>query len=171
MEKKYRISLKLTNKQIILWICLVLWMSVIFMFSAQNGEDSAELSGGITEQVIKIMVEDYEEMTPVQQENVQNNVSFIVRKTAHFTEYAILGAILVLLVGTYTSLLKWRMLISWCAGTVYAMTDEFHQTFSDGRSPKVFDVCVDSAGVIFGVAIMLAFCYIAIDKRKRKKLS
>lgn len=171
MKKEFRLNVKISNKQLILWVCLIAWMVVIFMFSAQNGEESAELSGGITKRVIEIIVDDYENMTPAQQTNVQNNVSFVVRKIAHFTEYAILGGILACLVGTYTQILKRRILISWCAGTVYAMTDEFHQMFSEGRTPKVFDVCIDSAGVIFGVCIVLVFCHIAIDKRKQKKLS
>ena len=48
---------------------------------------------------------------------------------------------------------RWVMLISWLCGTLYAMTDEFHQLFVPGRSGEIRDVCLDSAGVLVGVFI------------------
>jgi hypothetical protein len=59
-------------------------------------------------------------------------------------------------------------------GTLYAASDELHQMFSDGRSPQVRDVCIDSAGVLTGVLVTLLFLYFyerAIDKKRKKGLS
>ena len=80
---------------------------------------------------------------------------FYVRKTAHVTEYAILGVLL---------LRAWRLvklarpgraeLAAWLAATAYAATDEFHQVFVPGRTPKVTDVLLDSCGAALGVALL-----------------
>jgi VanZ family protein len=50
---------------------------------------------------------------------------------------------------------------------LYAATDEFHQGFVDGRSPKVMDVLIDTAGGLTAV-IFFVFVWFVID-RKRKK--
>ena len=93
---------------------------------------------------------------------------FIVRKAAHFTEFAILGACLTVNFNDYKSkneiietdktltrnmVLRHPLIFAWIAGTLYACTDEFHQLFVEGRSGEIRDVCIDSAGVILGVAI------------------
>ena len=93
---------------------------------------------------------------------------FIVRKAAHFTEFAILGACLSVNFNDYKSqnaLIKadkapakqviWThpLIAAWITGTLYACTDEFHQLFVEGRSGEIRDVCIDSAGVILGIAI------------------
>ena len=44
--------------------------------------------------------------------------------------------------------------IAWAVGTIYAVTDEFHQTLVPDRSGEVLDVCIDAAGVLCGVVIM-----------------
>lgn len=44
--------------------------------------------------------------------------------------------------------------VTWILGTLYAVTDEFHQLFVPGRVGAVMDVCIDSAGVAAGALIM-----------------
>ena len=69
----------------------------------------------------------------------------IVRKAAHFGEYALL------------TVLWWRALRTRTADSaalagavaiavVYAITDEFHQTFVDGRTGSPVDVLIDTGG-------------------------
>ena len=93
---------------------------------------------------------------------------FIVRKAAHFTEFAVLGICLTVNFNDYKTqneiiksdttpaknvLIRHHRFASWIAGTLYACTDEFHQLFVEGRSCEFRDVCIDSAGVILGIAI------------------
>jgi VanZ family protein len=149
-------------------------MMVIFSFSQQSGKESAELSGEITEEVVHLIVENYDQLSPEQQIDAKEQISFVVRKLAHFTEYLILGLLLFQLVRTYTIKRSKEALISWGVGTLYAASDELHQMFSDGRSPQVRDVCIDSAGVLTGVLVTLLFLYFyerAIDKKRKKGLS
>ena len=40
-------------------------------------------------------------------------------------------------------------------GILYAISDEFHQSFSPGRTPKVTDVYIDTLGIILGVLLVI----------------
>ena len=59
---------------------------------------------------------------------------------------------------------------AWALATLYAATDEFHQVFVPGRSGKVADVLLDSAGALLGV-LLLALILHAIDKRRTASYS
>jgi VanZ family protein len=67
----------------------------------------------------------------------------ILRKLAHATEYAILGALL------YRALR--HEAAAFAAGVAYAATDEVHQHFVRGRHASPVDVAIDAAGVLVGV--------------------
>jgi len=67
----------------------------------------------------------------------------VLRKLAHLTEYAILGA---LLARALT-----RPALAVLLGSLYAVTDEIHQHFVPGRHAAWYDVLLDTAGVAVGV--------------------
>lgn len=80
---------------------------------------------------------------------------FLVRKTAHFTEYAILGALFYL---NFRQLPKLnsrpkKILLPIVFSFLYACTDELHQIFVPGRSAQFRDVLIDTLGASFGIAI------------------
>lgn len=186
------------NYRVILLAVLVLgWMGVIFAFSSQNGTKSSETSGRVVNTVIAVIKPNFDQLTKSEQIRFRDRVTFFVRKGAHFTEYAILGALLFLffyewrpklfwtqkkeqrLDQSSASVLQLRMyriwLAAWIVGTFYAATDEFHQMFSGGRSPQVRDVCIDSSGVAVGclfvlaVTVLLAKLGSGTDKLKGRK--
>jgi VanZ family protein len=70
----------------------------------------------------------------------------ILRKCAHTTEYAVLGALLLRALG--------RPPAAFLAGVAYAVTDEFHQHFVSGRHASPVDVAIDSVGVLLGVLLL-----------------
>jgi VanZ family protein len=72
----------------------------------------------------------------------------VLRKAAHVTEYAILGALLVRAVG--------RELPAFGIGVAYAITDEIHQTFVAGRHGSPLDVLIDAGGIALGIALFAA---------------
>ncbi len=86
--KKYRIPVSL--------IPVVLMMTVIFIFSAQNGETSGVLSGGITHWVLRTVMPDWGYLPMAEQEKVLDILGLVIRKLAHFSEYALLGFFLML---------------------------------------------------------------------------
>ncbi len=67
----------------------------------------------------------------------------VLRKLAHLTEYAVLGALLVRALA--------RPELAILAGGLYAASDEFHQHFVRGRHAAWYDVVIDTVGVTIGV--------------------
>jgi VanZ family protein len=110
-------------RQVILWVPVLVWAIVIFSFSAIP-----------TAHVSQIHWKD-----------------FIVKKSAHMTEYFIFTILL------YRALLGSGMqknkafLYTFIACIVYAMTDEFHQSFTPGREPTLRDVGFDTIGSSFAI--------------------
>ena len=157
---------KNNTKRYVFCVLTLIWMGVIFYFSAQNGEDSSKLSGGITEVVVRTLYSQFDSFSQEQKLSVLSNFSFYIRKGAHFTEYAILGFLATGCLTTYPWK-RWQVgVLAYVFGTLYAVSDEFHQMFSDGRAPKLMDVAIDSSGVFFGI---LAFFILTYIYRKVKK--
>jgi VanZ family protein len=69
----------------------------------------------------------------------------VLRKLAHFAEYAILGALLLRALR--------REPVAVLVGSAYALTDEVHQAFVAGRQGSPLDWAIDTAGVILGVLL------------------
>jgi VanZ family protein len=70
----------------------------------------------------------------------------IGRKIAHAVEFAILGALLFRALG--------RTAVSVVAGSLYAVSDEVHQSFVEGRVGSPLDWAIDTVGVALGVALL-----------------
>src|SRR4051812_46846724 len=96
------------------WVPVVAWAIVIFAFSSVP-----HLSSGL------------------------GTWDYVLRKCAHVTEYAILGALLLRALE--------RPLPAWLLGVLYACTDELHQHFVRGRHAAPLDVAIDSCGLALGV--------------------
>lgn len=80
---------------------------------------------------------------------------FIVRKLAHFLEYTLLFIFYNFSLKRTTKILYRKRLIYCLILTViYAITDEYHQTWVSGRTGKPFDIGVDSLGAFFGYLIV-----------------
>jgi VanZ family protein len=88
-------------------------------------------------------------------------IHHVVRKTAHFVEYAILGFLTWRAVhfdrafGSSTVRRQCWFVVMFCM--FYASTDEFHQKFVPGREPAVQDVLLDTCGASFGLLTALGF--------------
>lgn len=153
---------------ILLSLLLVLAvMVVIYLFSAQTGEESGAASGKITTWVLNMIVPGFGDFPVEKQEAIRSAVSFAVRKLAHFSEYALLGLTLMLHIAQVQKKIAVRLpwLWAWGVGTLYAASDEWHQGFVAGRGPSVRDVMIDSAGVIAGTLLLL---WILLRRSKKK---
>lgn len=145
-------------------------MGMIFWFSAQTGESSGALSGRIAAWVVRFFVPQVDAFSPAQQQALIYRVGWIIRKAAHFSEFALLGMCLLLHIRQLKKKIKLShpWLWSWGVGTVYAVSDELHQHFVGGRHCAISDVCIDSSGVIAGVLLMAGLlCW----RRRKCKLS
>ena len=150
----------------LLWLCVIGIAAMIFFFSSQSGDASSETSDKVVRVVVRVVCPKYDTLPGIQQESVWSRVSFYVRKSAHFLEYAALGFFLRWLMASYS--LRPGALWAWLAGTLYASTDELHQLLSGARSGMWQDVLLDSSGVLFGeLAALAVAAIVAYAARKR----
>ena len=150
----------------LLFIGLILVAVAIFGFSSQSKEDSVGVSTRLARAVIEVVDPAFHQRLAQEQENVISFVDKLLRKFAHFLEYAALGFFIRLLVGCFR--LKPPTRISWLLGTLYACTDEVHQLFSTERTAQWQDVLLDSAGVLAGITVAYAALVLAGRWKKRK---
>ena len=142
-------------------------MVLIFILSGQVADDSSLTSGRVCRFLAKHLFTNFKSMSAETQGQIVAGMTHIVRKGAHFSEYALMGFL------WYLWLYRIRLapLLSVFATTLYAATDEFHQTFVQGRSGEVHDVLIDSAGGVFGVLIAFILLCIFYCIRRRKVVS
>ena len=138
-------------KRGLLWIAVIATATLIFAFSAQPGDGSAQVSGSLTEELLAAWWPGYESLQEIAQLQLAGVVDVMIRKGGHFFEYALLGFFVLLLADSYS--LRRRGLLAWGVGTLYAATDELHQLMVAERAGQFLDVCLDSAGVIAGVLL------------------
>ena len=135
-------------------------MMVIFHFSAQPAPKSQAISDGIVYYAITL----FQKIVPT---ITFDTASFLVRKAAHFSEYLLLGFFLCKSVH-YLMMLRNPSLIkpagplnictrAWIFTTLYAISDEIHQSFVPGRSCELRDMCIDASGALLGVLLAYAF--------------
>jgi len=145
------------------FLYVALWMLVIFFFSAQVSDESSEQSGRIVAFVLYVVRLVFGE--PAAQALAGSGIELVVRKLAHFSEYAVLAVLMnrALRLNGFPA----DYLLSLLFSALYACTDEFHQSFVPGRSMELRDVLIDTAGAAFG--LLIVFCCRMICKRTAGK--
>lgn len=111
----------ITQQKIKWWGLVVGWMALIFFLSHQSS-----LSSGM---------EFYWDL--------------ILRKLAHITEYAILTFLLIKAFKEHNLSRKQILFFAVIIAVLYAVSDEYHQTFIFGRQGAARDVVIDSVGILF----------------------
>lgn len=134
------------------WILVVACMVTIFMFSAQPANTSSESSDACIQWIYDLF-------------GIRLS-QHIVRKTAHALEFCGLCLLFNLAFGITT--LKFRPLISFILTVLYAVSDEIHQIFVDGRACMFKDVLIDSGGAAVCI-IILSIVYLIYKKHCGKR--
>lgn len=146
------------RRKIAVMICL-LWMGFIFYQSSKTSEQSNEMSHEIVnyignQQKEEAKVETHESMMTQESKWNFDQVNVFIRKSAHAFEFFILSLLLAWALIEY-NISGWK-LIFWTLISVllYALSDEFHQLFVEGRSARFFDVMVDFIGGFIGLLLV-----------------
>lgn len=132
-------------------VLVVMTLMMIWRFSAQSSGDSSALSGKLAELVANWP--GVSEIVPVE------TLEAILRKLAHGLVYLVLG------VGLTGAMIAQRIglivLLVPLIGAMLAALDELHQSFVPGRGPSVWDVGIDTLGVVVGMMLVLFlyWCY------------
>lgn len=144
-----------------LLLCAV-YLTAVLCFIWGNsllpGEDSGELSGFVGSVLQAIL--------PILNLSSEQGMH-LLRKFAHFSEFAALGLGFAWLFGMLFK--KWlpSLLLPLVCGITAAGIDETIQIFSPNRGPGLKDVAIDSAGVLTGVAFLTLVHILLIKIRKR----
>ena len=159
----------LKKKILITLIAVLIVAALIFLFSAQSGEESSELSGRVTGLILSLFVPGYADLAPKAQAVYLQAWGGIVRKMAHFSEFALLAFLL-------SWHLRYRLnearvglilILSFVIAALYAGTDELHQVFVSSRAGRLTDVLIDCAGAATGT--LLGWLRIALRNRRRAR--
>ena len=87
-------------------------------------------------------------------------VLVVARKCAHVGEYAVLALLLWRALRSVPALRTKTLMVYGAAlvgCSLFAASDEFHQTFVKSRTPSVRDVLLDVAGAILGLLVAASF--------------
>ena len=79
---------------------------------------------------------------------------FVVKKTAHMVEYGIFALLLYRALRAYETDQTRAVILSILFAGLYGLTDEFHQSFTPGREPRVRDVAFDTIGASLSMLII-----------------
>jgi VanZ family protein len=127
------------------WLPPVLWMAVIVGFSTDAGSESH------TEHWLLPILR---ELAPWATPALLEALHWLVRKTAHLSEYAILAALwLRAFVRGLNLTPRTAGLLAVAISVAWAILDELHQSFVPSRSASLADVLVDSAGAVIALPI------------------
>jgi VanZ family protein len=129
-----------------LYAPLFLWIGVIFLLSSGSGSMAA------TSRIIRPLLEF---LFPAASEESLQLMHFYIRKTAHFTEYAVLGYWALRAFSRTAA--EWRRnhfyLSAFAVVILVASLDEFNQRFISSRTGSIWDVVLDITGGIFAIAV------------------
>ena len=151
--------------RIVLWLAAVAWMGLIFAFSAEAATDSEQTSGRIVGWLIDHFDKSFPALSPEEQLLRMEAWSFVVRKLAHFSLFAVMG-LLSFAAFSVDLPLRRAFPAALGLGTARGVLDEVQQAFVPGRSCEFRDMCIDAAGVLLGAAFLLLILRFA----QRKKL-
>ena len=134
------------------WLIVLVILGFIFSLSAQDAEESKELSDSLVNRIFQ-WIEVYID-------------GELIRKFAHMLEFTALSFSLYNAILT-TFELKKAHLISLALTVICAVGDEFHQIFVPGRAFQLSDILIDSIGAIIGaVAYLIMYkIYLIIKER------
>lgn len=138
--------MKKKTATVLCWLAVIACMGVIFYFSSQP----ATVSQAVSDRFAFLLQLPFG--------------SFIVRKGAHFLEFA--GLAVLIFNALHCSSGKFRPVLAFVLTAAYAVTDEIHQIFVEGRACRFFDWLVDCSGA---AAALIFICLIIFLSRKLKR--
>ncbi len=154
-------------KRIVFTVLTIIIMLMSFSFSSQSAPSSGKLSKGIIARGVELSA--FDDVSYHIKADIIKGGDNLVRKAAHFTEYAMLS------VSVYFMLLSWSKIrdkklyfFTVLICFAYALTDEVHQLFSAGRAMRFFDIFIDTTGAVFA-CVIIALIKLLIDKYINRK--
>ena len=140
------------------WLPVLIWLVVIFVGSSDllSAEHTSRFIGPFLRWFVP-------EITDAAIASVQ----FLVRKCAHLMEYAFLAVLLWRAFHQHHASYWRTRAMALVVAAACASLDEFHQSYFASRTGSFWDVLIDCAGAILGLAIYRGFSGESLAKTKR----
>ena len=146
-----------TDRRKRIWLCLLLLnLAFIWGNSLLPGEVSGQLSRMVKDFVFRLL------RLPAGEDEGGHG---LLRKLAHFSEFAALGALLCWRAGMAKQKGLHLAALPLLGGMLVACVDETIQTLVPNRGPSVIDVWIDTFGVAVGIILVIVGYHL---KKKRK---
>ena len=146
---------KMKKRTICITVIFIVWLAIIFSFSAMTANSSTDL----TDLAINIITDIREKSIFIDEiflkltEN--HSLFYIIRKLAHVFVFCMLEIIAFFMFKHFGFSIIKSSIFSICCVFLYACTDEFHQLFVSGRSGQISDIAIDTLGGLIGLSISL----------------
>lgn len=150
----------------------IIWMCIIFAFSAQIKEESSEVSIAFSYRMVSSAGTFFRlHLDEEALRRISDAIEGGVRKAAHMTEYAVLAVLLCVWLEKWQFTVFKRGFLGICLAALYAVSDEVHQLFVPGRAGTFRDVMIDSMGAVLGVLVFMGVkqCISFLYSRRRYK--
>ncbi len=123
------------------WLPVLAWMTFIFIGSTDllSAEHTSRYIGPFLRW-----------LAPNISDGTIASIQLVVRKCAHVTEYAILAALLYRAARSHRERV---VAFAFIVAALYAVLDEFHQSFVATRTASLWDVAIDCLGALLGLTI------------------
>lgn len=142
-------------------LLLVCFLAGIFIASSQPYEKQ-DLRGTIRKYINMNQVQDKlggihftygKKEISVEKSGADGFVEFFIRKGTHFLTFTFFGILFYRLFRYWT---KPREAIAWTGwiGTLVAISDEWHQSFTPNRTAMITDVILDVSGLVFAMILI-----------------
>ena len=150
-------------------VLAIVWMCIIFAFSAQPKEESGAVSASFTYHMVSSTRTFFHlDLSDARVKEISDAIEGLIRKAAHMVEFGILSVLLYIWIGQWEVGFLRRGATAFGATAVYAATDEIHQLFVPGRAGRFSDVCIDSAGALAGVIVFALLVKLVQHVHERK---
>lgn len=159
MKGAILLSKKVYIDRIVSCVLLFGWMVLIFILSSESAGTSANTSGQIIKKIAEAVNRDFVKLPVAQQHSIIENWQALVRTTAHFIEYVVLGFLAANVVRAFNlkqKFIYWLPILFCC---LFAVGDEIHQIFVPGRSCQLVDVVIDTLGGVVGTVCFLVLMW------------
>ena len=116
----------------------------IFTFSSETGVESTSRSDRLIIRISERVLN--RKLTQKEKETYTGKYVVLVRKTAHFTLYFLLGLFFISFLKEFNLDNKKLLLYTIIFVFIYSCSDEIHQLFINERSGEILDVIIDTLG-------------------------
>lgn len=163
----------MNKKAIINWTLVIIWASVIFFMSSMDTNESNSKSKTVINDIVEKSVETTNELGITNKQPSESNKKKVIdklnqplRKAAHASEYFIFTILILIALKNSGVKGNEKFIIALGICFIYACTDEYHQTFVNGRTGQFSDTLIDTFG---GFISCLMYTFMMKINKIRKK--